>query len=1159
MSRLRSVPGVAARAAAWAVLAVLLAGVPAAAVALVAGEGGVADVAGALRRAGRTGRLDTDAVVAVGLAVFVLLWAWFACSAVGEAVRVMRWRRWHAGGVRGHGGSRTRGAATPLPATLATPTGWVRGLVRVALLSGVAVGPLLPVGQPGLRTAAVGAAATGSHLAGAPADDGPTVDAGTGAAALRSNGRETPYSIAVRLGDAGLRDRVIEANRGRGTPDGGTWTGGVFPAGMMVVVPDGVVVAAPVVSWEPYTVREGDSVYRIAAALSAGEARRVRDIADLIIERNLGRTMADGRLFEDPSLIRPGWVLDVPREGAPVVAGVPADVDARVHVVEPGESYWEIAEEVVGADDPAEVHRLTEALIAANASGLARTDPTLLLPGDVLVLPGLHTSQPADAPPVAPVGSVAPDGAPPDEAAPPDPAPAASAVATTPPAPDPAPAASAVATTPPAPDPAAPRTPDAQQAPTSIAGPAAPRPPEAQPAPTPGVAPAAPPPATIEPTAPAPAAEAPVSVSLGGALLLCAGALSLVEIRRRHQLRKASLRTRLPTPGPHVVRTERLLRTLGAAERAVRLDLALRVAGHQLAGTGGYVRAVLLTDEGEVTLLLDRAGRTPAPPYRQGDDGRWVLPAGVDDDELVDTARLAGQPCPALVHVGALVRLGGRAASGDVFVDLEAFGALAVDGPAEAVEAILRGMAASLAVSPVGETLHVVTHQLGGPHPLAPLPGSHLDATGDLDAAFDLAASLIGSTPALASGRRTFELRARGVGGESWEPAVVVSGAPTGDLATDADVVALGGGRGLALVVGRRLPGAPASLVAGADGWELRPLDLVVVPVGVTAEHLADVGALLQSADADPLPAPEPRDGVGVHDSRALLPDLDRAAAVSAFEEPAWEVLVRVLGPVRVETRAGATVRFERGKAQELVTWLALHRTAPTRGAARAALWELAVRDATFSNVVSEARRALASAVPSTQADADGDEEPVATGPGAATSSGGRRGPGVEWIGRTLTEALPLHPLVVTDADLLRARVRAADGLPPREAIAILRPGLELVEGMPFSGTDHLWPDAEGITSALVVLATGAAAELARHHLAIGDIDGVFWATGRGLAVLRGHEELIGLRMRAHAMRGNLAGVRHEWEFYERALDADPWSASDPSPALVSLRRELLS
>ena len=200
---------------------------------------------------------------------------------------------------------------------------------------------------------------------------------------------------------------------------------------------------------------------------------------------------------------------------------------------------------------------------------------------------------------------------------------------------------------------------------------------------------------------------------------------------------------------------------------------------------------------------------------------------------------------------------------------------------------------------------------------------------------------------------------------------------------------------------------------------------------------------------------------------------------------------------------------------------------------ARTALWDLAVRDATFSNVVSDARRAMAKlVVPPT---------------------------GQEWIGRTMNEDLPLHDMVVSDVDLLADRVAAARGLDPHDAIAVLRPGVALINGMAFEGTSYLWPDAEGITSAHVLLATSAAGELAGHYLAVGDIDGVFWATGQGLKVLAGHEELIALRMRAHALRGDLAGVRSEWDSYERAINADSWSDAEPSPKLVELRRELLS
>jgi hypothetical protein len=147
----------------------------------------------------------------------------------------------------------------------------------------------------------------------------------------------------------------------------------------------------------------------------------------------------------------------------------------------------------------------------------------------------------------------------------------------------------------------------------------------------------------------------------------------------------------------------------------------------------------------------------------------------------------------------------------------------------------------------------------------------------------------------------------------------------------------------------------------------------------------------------------------------------------------------------------------------------------------------------------------------------------------------------------------------VCDADLLRARLDAVRGLGTHEVVETLRAGLEWVSDLPFAGTNYLWPDAEGITSSLTLLVTTAATEMARQCLAEGDVDGVFWATGRGLQVLPGHEELIGLRMRAYAQRGDLAGVRGEWEVYERTVHADPWSTGEPSPKLVAIRRELLS
>jgi len=145
------------------------------------------------------------------------------------------------------------------------------------------------------------------------------------------------------------------------------------------------------------------------------------------------------------------------------------------------------------------------------------------------------------------------------------------------------------------------------------------------------------------------------------------------------------------------------------------------------------------------------------------------------------------------------------------------------------------------------------------------------------------------------------------------------------------------------------------------------------------------------------------------------------------------------------------------------------------------------------------------------------------------------------------------------DADLVADRLGHARVQPPAQALATLRPAVEMVRDMPFTASNYLWPDAEGITSNLVLLAISATAEFAGHALSLGDIDGVFWATGKGLRVLPGHEELIALRMQAHARAGDLAGVRNEWESYERVLAADAWSDGEPAPKLLALRHQLLT
>ncbi|MEQ1874730.1 MAG: bacterial transcriptional activator domain-containing protein [Ilumatobacteraceae bacterium] len=618
------------------------------------------------------------------------------------------------------------------------------------------------------------------------------------------------------------------------------------------------------------------------------------------------------------------------------------------------------------------------------------------------------------------------------------------------------------------------------------------------------------PPIAVAPStiADGPSAIASYVAGLGTALLLSAGALGMLESRRRRQWRAAVVGTRLVMPSPSQTVTETMLRSLAGPERLARLDIALRAAAADLAAQGAVVLAAVLGDFGDVCLFI-RGSASPTDDVWQLDlhANTWRLSAETPLQALVARARLCAQPCPALVHLGGVTQ------GGELFVDLEAVGVLSVVSPHST--SILRHAAASLAVSPFLDTVRLFTTGIGD----AVLNNEGVEWVDSLDAALDAATMSLGSTMSASRATSTFDLRVTGGGGEAWEPAIVIAAGShdAGELSHLASVCSPGRGLAVMIDVALDVAGIGWQVRADGDAHVVEPIGLRLTPIGCDAADVAAVADLLSSTEVTTVQPIAMR----------------RVEALTRFIEPNWSVIARVLGQVEVTSRDGVAAEFERSKALELVVWLSQHRRRPTRNAARTALWDLDVRDATFANVVSDARRALARAV------APPDSQ--------------------EWIGRTLTEDLPLHEGVVTDAELLAARVEHARGLPALDAIEILRPGLELVAGMPFAGTGYLWPDAEGVTSSLVLLATGAAIELANHYLSLGDVEGVFWATGQGLKVLAGHEELIALRMRSQARNGDLAGVRHEWESYERALVADPWAAAEPSPKLVALRRELLT
>jgi hypothetical protein len=260
---------------------------------------------------------------------------------------------------------------------------------------------------------------------------------------------------------------------------------------------------------------------------------------------------------------------------------------------------------------------------------------------------------------------------------------------------------------------------------------------------------------------------------------------------------------------------------------------------------------------------------------------------------------------------------------------------------------------------------------------------------------------------------------------------------------------------------------------------------------------------------------------------------VDRTVVIGPCQDriPDWRVLVRVLGPPSVETRDGEEVMFSKGKSLELLVWMTEHRASSLRSAARTALWDGDVQDATFANVVSDIRRGLNSVAGEPEDD--------------------------EWIPRTFSDRLPLHGGVVTDAQLLEVELDRYERSNKIDDHRALAEALERASHLPFFGVNYGWADAEGITTSHVILVVRAAVALAELSIRRGDTSLLFASTERGLRVLPGHEELVLLRMRGHAQLGNRAAVKMEWEAYARAVEADAWAGGEPSEALREAATEL--
>jgi hypothetical protein len=315
-----------------------------------------------------------------------------------------------------------------------------------------------------------------------------------------------------------------------------------------------------------------------------------------------------------------------------------------------------------------------------------------------------------------------------------------------------------------------------------------------------------------------------------------------------------------------------------------------------------------------------------------------------------------------------------------------------------------------------------------------------------------------------------------------------------------------------------KIPHGRAGLRHENGSWSLCPTEVTVLPVGCTADEIDVIRSLIGEGDE-----------IETWPIERWIDTSQHPAVEKAF--PPYTFVASALGRPEVRHMCGKRVDFEKSKSEELVMWLAMHPSQQRRSSARAEMWHTPIKDATFSNITSDVRRSLTVA-----------ELPPE---------------GQQWLGVTLTDELPLHLGVVSDVEILRACVDHARRWPEDGGVEVLRHGLGLVRGVPFETCLYIWCDSTGLATDAAVLVVRAAQMMAEMCTEVGDLDGVYWATAKGLLAVPGHEDLVAQRMRLHGERDDQTALRAEWQGYCRALANDDWGDASPSRKMVEVWREL--
>lgn len=883
------------------------------------------------------------------------------------------------------------------------------------------------------------------------------------------------------------------------------------------------------------TVERHDSYWAIAER-TLGDGHRWREIRDL----NVGRTMHDGHTIEVGSdEITTGWILELPadvddsgshkpaKHGHSHTAAMPphetgdddtanttsstrpasdaATAPATPDItVQPGDSFWIIAEQQLTTAmgrTPTDLEILPywQSLIDANRDRLVQPgNPDLIYPGQELCVA-----------PVGPIGHDVSTGSPHDLVVPAslhDPDVDDGEVDHQPDSPPPVAEADTSDG-----DPA--DVEDSSPVPLQVENP----PQQMNFDATTSDLGAEPP---IEPAQEIGATSAVVPLATGAAasVLLAAGATQAIRRRRRRAAHRSPNVGQAPTP-QHAQSLHRDLLAAADEPAIAALQAHLDALADAQAERDGQARPrVAQQGPGYLDVLVDQPNEPPPDGWRADDDSTvWAL----------DTIGAPTATVPRSCAMPLLVTLGEPDEGGQLYLDLEAEGMLALTGDDDIAECVARTLVAELALSPLTDAVQIIV--VGDLISERATALEHVKLASEwADVSDDLAAAATQSHDALVANgwSNTFVARGHEPDHDALTPVVVIANEPPPDglrehlLANRPAPVAV--------VAMGEVPGA-TEVVCTPRALAIPSLGLTCTPKALDLEALDTVlGLLDDSSGAEPAPSDDDSGEATGKEPDTVVPvdalhDVGDTANANddAGRDPT--IRVRVLGEISIEGAEDLTA-----KQTAVVTYIALH-GAVTGDRLENAVWSVATngsRRKRLSNTLSECRAAI-----------------------------GRRALPVADDGRYRAGAG-----LVTDLQQFELLVERASQQPAAEAVATLREALALLTGPIFTyrSADRAaftWVDVENWVSRWEVEIAGAAQQCADLLIELERADEAVAVAQHAVQVIPTHSGLTETLMRAHATNGDRHALTRVFQEHVGALEG--LDLDEPGDSVVDLFERL--